>query len=71
MVRSFCSVVGCRTFLGSPDHSALVQSMVLVARRDVEDEELFVNYRLNPKLGVSLPPWYRSVDVEEDMRRWA
>jgi hypothetical protein len=44
--------------------------MVVIAKRDLKDEELFVNYRLNPNLG-TLPPWYRTIDAEEDMRRWA
>lgn len=56
--------------LGSPDQSALVQSVALVATTDLEDEELLVNYRLNPKAG-QLPSWYKPVDMEEDSRRWA
>ncbi|TFJ87181.1 hypothetical protein NSK_001513 [Nannochloropsis salina CCMP1776] len=62
-----------RSLLGSPDQSALIQSVVLVATTDLEDgEELFLNYRLNPKHGSeSLPPWYVPVDAKEDQRRWA
>ena len=62
-----------RSLLGSPDQSALVQSVLLLTTSDVEDgEELLLNYRLNPKHGKeSLPSWYVPVDVEEDSRRWA
>ena len=62
-----------RSLLGSPDQSALVQTVVLLATTDVEDgEELLLNYRLNPKHGKeSLPSWYMPVDAEEDERRWA
>lgn len=62
-----------RSLLGSPDQSALMQSVVLLTTTDVEDgEELLLNYRLNPKHGKeSLPSWYVPVDVEEDSRRWA
>ena len=60
-----------RTLLGTPDHSALMQSVVLVATTDIEgQEELLLNYRLNPKAG-TLPDWYKPVDVDEDKRRWA
>jgi hypothetical protein len=34
----------------------------------VKDEELFLNYRLNPANGY--PPWYVPVDPEGDLRRW-
>jgi hypothetical protein len=37
----------------------------------LEDEELFLNYRLNPKHKEKLPPWYVPIDAEEDQRRWA
>jgi hypothetical protein len=88
--------------VGSPDQSALVQSVALIAMTDLvrplgtacgcweifhlclehsvthwdgrwlwqEDEELLLNYRLNPRVG-ALPPWYHPVDQDEDRRRWA
>ena len=46
--------------------AVLVPSLVLVTTRAVQDEELFLNYRLNPKLPA--PEWYVSVDPEEDAR---
>lgn len=61
----------CRTLLGNPDQSALIQTVALVATTDLEDEELFLNYRLNPKHQEKLPPWYVPIDAEEDQRRWA
>ena len=48
--------------------AVLVPSLVLVTTRAVQDEELFLNYRLNPRLPA--PDWYSSVDPEEDARRW-
>ena len=42
---------------------------VLVAVRDIEDEELFLNYRYNPK--IVAPPWYVEVSSEESTRRWS
>ncbi|GBG70448.1 hypothetical protein CBR_g6576 [Chara braunii] len=46
-----------------------VRSVVFVALREVEDEELLRNYRLNPKL--ERPEWYCPVDEEEERRRWS
>ena len=47
---------------------ALGLSIAFVACRDLSDEEIFVNYRLNPQL--ELPGWYLPVDDTEDQRRW-
>lgn len=46
-----------------------VSGLALVAVREVKDEELLLNYRLNPNLP-SLPDWYSPVDADEDRRRW-
>ena len=46
----------------------LVPTVVLVATRAVENEELFMNFRLHPHL--AHPHWYHPVDIEEDKRRW-
>ncbi len=51
----------------SPDET--VPGLALVATRDLEDEELFLNYRLSPH--VPRPDWYSPVDAEEERRRWA
>ncbi|XP_065832643.1 SET domain-containing protein 9-like [Oscarella lobularis] len=45
-----------------------MRCLVMVTTRHVQDEELLVNYRLNPK--GQLPEWYFPVDGEEDKRRW-
>ena len=45
--------------------------VALIALRDLKDEELFLNYRLNPNAPGGLPEWYAAVDIEEDARRWA
>ncbi|CAD7697430.1 unnamed protein product [Ostreobium quekettii] len=46
-----------------------IMGAVLIALRDLRDEEVFLNYRLTPH--VSRPEWYEPVDVEEEWRRWA
>jgi hypothetical protein len=38
--------------------------------RDIVDEEVFLNYRLNPA-STHMPDWYQPVDIDEDFRRWA
>lgn len=45
-----------------------VQTLVLVATREVEDEELMLNYRLSSY--IHQPSWYHPVNVEEEKRRW-
>lgn len=47
----------------------VVKTLLIVTLRDVEDEELFLNYRLSNPFG--RPSWYHPVDPEEDKRRWA
>ena len=46
----------------------ILKGLLLVATREIKDEELFLNYRLNPK--TRRPEWYAPVDEEEDLRRW-
>ncbi|XP_027360893.1 uncharacterized protein LOC113869011 isoform X2 [Abrus precatorius] len=46
-----------------------LKTLVLIATRAVQDEELLLNYRLsNTK---RRPEWYTPVDEEEDRRRWS
>jgi hypothetical protein len=54
-----------------PKKSDLAPCVALVALRDIDNEELFLNYRLNPNAPGGLPDWYSSVDLEEDARRWS
>ena len=49
-------------------NGAIGMSVAFVTTRDIEDEEILANYRLNPNLG--LPDWYTPVDEDEDARRW-
>ncbi|DBA87502.1 TPA: hypothetical protein ACH3X1_004532 [Trebouxia sp. C0004] len=44
------------------------KGLVFVATRQIQDEEVLLNYRLNPQ--VQKPSWYAPVDEEEDKRRW-
>lgn len=45
-----------------------MKGMVLVATREVLDEELFVDHRLNPY--TALPAWYRPLDLLAAQRTW-
>lgn len=49
--------------------SRAVLCLALVATREIEDEELLLNYRLSP--GLERPSWYTPVDRAEDNRRWS
>ena len=51
------------------DRDILMMSIVFVALEAIEDQELLLNYRLNPNL--KLPDWYQPVDIDEDTRRWS
>ena len=46
-----------------------LKGLAFVTTRAVEDEELFLNYRLNPRN--RYPAWYTPYDKEEDARRWS
>ena len=48
--------------------AAIIKGLAFVAVRDIKDEEILLNYRLNPQ--VQKPAWYSPVDLEEDARRW-
>ncbi|XP_032235811.2 uncharacterized protein LOC5510740 [Nematostella vectensis] len=47
---------------------AVLRSVVYVTTDHVHNQELCVNYRLNP--AIKLPEWYTPVDRKEDSRRW-
>jgi hypothetical protein len=51
----------------------LIPGLVLVALRDLRDEELFLNYRYNPAAlqQVKTPSWYCQADAEAARRRWS
>ncbi|XP_054808906.1 uncharacterized protein LOC129311004 isoform X2 [Prosopis cineraria] len=46
-----------------------LKTLVLVATRALQDEELLLNYRLSNSK--QRPEWYAPVDEEEDKRRWS
>jgi hypothetical protein len=46
----------------------LAKSVVLVATRFIDNEELLLNYRLNP--ANPYPTWYHQPDLLEAQRRW-
>eukprot|EP00889_Picochlorum_renovo_P007873 jgi/Picre1/34903/NNA_002369.t1 len=48
-----------------------LKGLAFVAKRHIEDEELFVDYRLNPGVMGGVPEWYHHVDQSEDVRRWS
>mmetsp|Transcript_14579 Transcript_14579/g.36870 ORF Transcript_14579/g.36870 Transcript_14579/m.36870 type:complete len:323 (-) Transcript_14579:162-1130(-) len=45
-------------------------SLVMVALREIHDEELFVNFRLNPNSSQPRPGWYTPVSELEEELRW-
>lgn len=47
----------------------VLKTLVLVATRELCDEEVFLNYRLSNLK--RRPEWYFPVDEEEDQRRWS
>ena len=49
--------------------STHILCLLLIASRDIENEELLLNYRLSP--GAERPDWYTPVDAVEEKRRWA
>lgn len=59
------------TLLERLDWSSLMPSMVCVATRVIEDEELFMNYRLNPRNAHLHPDWYHQPDPLGAQLRYA
>lgn len=53
----------------APNGKVVVPTLVLVAKRFILDEEVFLNYRLSTH--VKRPDWYHPVNAEEEKRRWA
>lgn len=47
----------------------VVRTLVLIASKEIRDEEVLLNYRLSPH--VKPPDWYHPVDSDEDKRRWS
>ncbi|KAK6134159.1 hypothetical protein DH2020_032109 [Rehmannia glutinosa] len=47
----------------------ILKSLVLVATREISNEEILLNYRLSNLK--RRPSWYTPVDEEEDRRRWS
>ncbi|CAO2812762.1 unnamed protein product [Amaranthus hypochondriacus] len=56
-----------RSVHGTSD-SPILKSLVLVANRSINNEEILLNYRLSNSK--RRPSWYTPVDEEEDRRRW-
>ena len=51
-----------------PDDGRPLKGIALVATQPLKDQELFLNYRLNPQN--ENPEWYVPVDLDEVKRRW-
>lgn len=52
------------------DNDATRSTLAMVALREIVDEELFLNYRLNPRSGAPRPHWYEPVSALEEELRW-
>jgi len=53
----------------NPDPNLILPTVIVIATRNIVDEELFVNYRYNPS-NVN-PNWYYQPYPEEVIRRWS
>lgn len=62
-------IVPWQTFSGEQSEDD-IRGFVLVAMNNIDNEELYVNYRLNPNVLGGLPKWYHPVNDMEDVRRW-
>lgn len=51
-----------------PSHT-VIESLAIVAARQIENEEVFINYRFNPA-SPDLPEWYEDCNPSESKRRW-
>lgn len=54
---------------GILSRDACIESLAIVATREIEDEEVFINYRFNPA-SPDLPDWYEDCNPSESKRRW-
>jgi len=61
-------VSGTQVAAADYDHAVWMKGVVLLSLRELRDEELFVDHRLNP--GRELPAWYVPCDVDGDRRLW-
>lgn len=62
-------VDGASIFCSTAPDCRLLRTIVLLALRDMKDEEIFMDYRFNPK--VQPPEWYRACgDGDQASRRW-
>ena len=68
LVRPYVPVVKCMGQYAVMEPEEVVTGLALLAERVVTNEEIFVNYRLNPS--VARPDWYSPVDEKEDQLRW-
>lgn len=48
-----------------------ISGIAFVALRQMKDEEVFVDYRLNPTVLGGIPKWYHPVNDDENSRRWS
>lgn len=67
-LRAFFPYVTCTATLAGILDSG-VAGLALVARRQLQDEELLLDYRLNPHH--PRPAWYEPVDSIAENRRWS
>jgi hypothetical protein len=49
-------------------YNVLMRSVIIIATDWIRDEELFLNYRYNPRHKV--PDWHTDPDPEMSKRRW-
>lgn len=69
VIRQRVPGVSAGVFNGTASRHACIESLAIVATRDIEDEEVFINYRFNPA-SPDLPDWYEDCNPSESERRW-
>jgi len=57
------------TYMDFQSETVAFRSVIVIATRDLEDEEVTMDYRYNPRN--PYPPWYFPVDELAARRRWA
>lgn len=69
VIRQRVAGVSAAVSNGTSSRHACIESLAIVATRDIEDEEIFINYRFNPA-SPDLPDWYEDCNPSESKRRW-
>lgn len=62
-------VASASAFVNNSTSPSIVPTIAVIATRDIENEEVLMNYRFNPN-GPDVPEWYHDCDPDSSERRW-